>query len=168
VHEGDEAFERFWREHFDELVRRLCAVTGEVDDADDAAQQAMLRAHEYGLARIDNPAAWLFVVGRNSYVSARRALRESVSLHEARAVPAPPLPDRDEGIDLAHARQQLSERQQTVLTLKYDIGLTSKEIAVLLGVSDGTVRATLYQCVRVLRADLGATGGRHALRGGRR
>ena len=71
-----------WRELYDleypRLLRALLAIGGDPDAAEDAAQEAFVKAHKQGLATLDRPGAWLLVVGT------RELLRP-----ESEALPAP-------------------------------------------------------------------------------
>ena len=67
-----------WRELYDReyprLLRALVALGRDPAAAEDAAQEAFVKAHRSGIERIAKPAAWLFVVGRNA-TSGRRCPR---------------------------------------------------------------------------------------------
>ena len=56
-----------WRDLYDteypRLLRALLAIGGDPDAAEDAAQEAFVKAHRTGLERLDRPGAWLLVVG---------------------------------------------------------------------------------------------------------
>src|SRR5437667_73 len=70
-----------WRELYDReyprLVRALVAIGRDPAGAEDAAQEAFVKAHRTGLNRIAKPAAWLLVVGsREVFGRRRRARRE--------------------------------------------------------------------------------------------
>ena len=71
-----------WRELYDleypRLLRALLAVGGDVDAAEDAAQEAFVKAHKQGLATLDRPGAWLLVVGTRELLRQRRRRRIEV------------------------------------------------------------------------------------------
>ena len=56
-----------WRELYDleypRLLRALLAIGGDPDAAEDAAQEAFVKAHKQGLVTLERPGAWLLVVG---------------------------------------------------------------------------------------------------------
>jgi RNA polymerase sigma factor (sigma-70 family) len=119
-------------------------------DADDLVQEAVLlvlRAH--ASAPVRSPKAYLFVVARNLAVSARRreAVRRTGSLEEIAAWSLP-----DETTDVRHevaraqelemlgeAIQRLPTRCRQVLTLRKLYGLSQRETATQLGISEHTV-----------------------------
>ena len=65
-----------WRELYDleypRLLRALLAIGGDPDAAEDAAQEAFVKAHKQGLATLDRPGAWLLVVGTRELLRQRR------------------------------------------------------------------------------------------------
>src|SRR4029453_13435335 len=68
-----------WRELYDleypRLLRALLAIGGDGDAAEDAAQEAFVKAHRQGLATLDRPGAWLLVVGTRELLRQRRRRR---------------------------------------------------------------------------------------------
>lgn len=68
-----------WRELYDleypRLLRALLAIGGDGDAAEDAAQEAFVKAHKQGLATLDRPGAWLLVVGTRELLRQRRRRR---------------------------------------------------------------------------------------------
>jgi len=168
VRADDDAFRALWDREYELLLRRLRRVTSTFEDAEDAAQEAMARAHRYGIDGIAKPAAWLFVAGRNAATSAGRAEGSVRSLDALPDEVCAPAADLENGLDLEVARGLLTERQQTIVTLRYDLDLTTMEIAAMLDIAEGTVRATVYQSVRRLRVLLGSAETRRALRSGSR
>src|SRR5205814_4155441 len=70
-----------WRELYEReyprLVRALVAIGRDPAGAEDAAQEAFVKAHRTGLDHIAKPAAWLLVVGsREVFRRRRRSRRE--------------------------------------------------------------------------------------------
>src|SRR3970040_1287630 len=68
-----------WRElyatEYPRLLRALLAIGGDPDAAEDAAQEAFVRAHRTGLEKLDRPGAWLLVVGTRELLRDRRRRR---------------------------------------------------------------------------------------------
>jgi RNA polymerase sigma factor (sigma-70 family) len=144
-----------WRELYDHeyprLVRALVAVGRDPAAAEDAAQEAFVKAHRTGLDKIENVAAWLFVVGsREVFKRAKQGRRE----RELWAS----LPPRGDSIDTAADRAdllaalgELPERQRAVVVARYFYGLSYDEIANHFDIKSGTVGATLHQAIERLR-----------------
>jgi RNA polymerase sigma factor (sigma-70 family) len=144
-----------WREVYEReyprLVRSLLAIGRDPAAAEDAAQEAFVKAHQKGLDNIEKLSGWLFVVGtREVFRKAKRRRRED----EVWAS----LPTRDAGfdttadrIDLLAALGELPERQRAVVVARYYYGLSYDEIADHFEIKSGTVGATLHQAIERLR-----------------
>lgn len=121
-------------------------------DLDDIVQEAfvrVLRAHEAGEAKIDSPKAFLFATARNlaldrlrrHEVSRTELLGEIDSLHvldEREGIPET-LARTQELALLTQAIQSLPTRCRQILTLRKLYGLSHREIAARLGLSESTV-----------------------------
>jgi RNA polymerase sigma factor (sigma-70 family) len=144
-----------WREVYDReyprLVRALLAIGRDPAAAEDAAQEAFVKAHRTGLDNIEKLAGWLLVVGtREVFRKAKRARREDKIWAS--------LPRRDDGvdttadrIDLLAALGELPERQRAIVVARYYYGLSYDEIAGHFDIKSGTVGATLHQAIERLR-----------------
>lgn len=144
-----------WREVYEReyprLVRALLAIGRDPAAAEDAAQEALVKAHQKGLDNIEKLSGWLLVVGtREVFRKAKKVRRED----EVWAS----LPPRDDGfdnaadrIDLLAALGELPERQRAVVVARYYYGLSYDEIADHFDIKSGTVGATLHQAIERLR-----------------
>ena len=135
------------------LLRALTAMSGDSDAAEDAAQEAFVKAHQHGLERVDRPGAWLLVVGTRELFRHRRRERRDrerweASLGAGSAAPYDAAADR---ADLLEALRQLPERQRSMVVARFYYGLSYDEIARAFGVRGGTVGATLHQAIASLR-----------------
>lgn len=144
-------------------------------DGDDLVQEAyarLLRARETG--SIACARAFLFVTARNLALNQLRHLRHerpeglaeldsSGVLDESAAIPESVA--RAEDLQhLIHAIQSLPDRCRQIMTLRKIYGLSQKEVAAQLGISDHTVEAQgaigLRKCIEYFR--------RHGYRAGAR
>ncbi|TDD52302.1 sigma-70 family RNA polymerase sigma factor [Kribbella antibiotica] len=128
------------------LVGQLYAMCGSLVEAEDAVQEAFVRALEKPgrFAEIDNPEAWLRLVALNV---ARSRFRRSAIFHKIISRSGPP-PDSVPGlspdhVDLVTALRRLPWDQREAITLHHIVDLTVREIAVQLGVPEGTIKARL-------------------------
>ena len=145
-----------WRELYDteypRLLRALLAIGGDPDAAEDAAQEAFVKAHRTGLERLDRPGAWLLVVGTRELLRHRRRRRIEDQRWALRPrSDAPGMDSIADRADLLAALRQLPDRQRTVVVARYYYGLSYDEIARLFAIKSGTVGATLHQAIEKLR-----------------
>jgi len=157
---GDRAAFGVLVERFAAPARRVArAVLDDPDDADDAAQDALLAAlvklHQYDPRRPFGP--WLMRIVSNAATDRRR--RRSVRRAEpldANATTGGPRPDvqterRALGERLREALAELPERRRVAVVL-FDVeGYSHAEIAEILGVAEGTVRSEVFHARRRLR-----------------
>lgn len=145
-----------WRQLYEteypRLLRALLAIGGDADAAEDAAQEAFVRAHRTGLERLDRPGAWLLVVGTRELLRSRRRRRiETERWAERGAADAPGTDTAADRADLIAALRQLPERQRAVVVARYYYGLSYDEIGRHFDIKSGTVGATLHQAIERLR-----------------
>lgn len=159
----------------DELLRRCRAPvfrwalvqTGEAADAEDVAQEVLIRLHASlgkfgGRSRFTT---WLYQVTRNEALNLRRRLRRrlrlATAISEEAAVDAT---SRDDPIEQVHAARvaalaerllhELPRRQREVFHLADLEGCSPAEIAERLGIDPVTARVHLFHARRALRAGI--------------
>ena len=152
---------------FEEIVARhkrivYCAarrLLGTHEDADEAAQQAFVRAwRSLGGFRGDcSVRSWLVRIVLNVAKSMRSSGRPLDPL-EGKESLADPRADSEEAVRLGQLRQQvrravdgLPPRQREVVVLKVLSEMTHREVAEIMGLSEGAVKAHLHQAVANLR-----------------
>jgi RNA polymerase sigma-70 factor (ECF subfamily) len=164
---------------FDEIYRALAApvysyLTTQVrrrEDAEDLTGQVFLEAMR-GVRAFSGDGsgfrAWLFRIAHNRAVDLARRLarRPEATLEEADRFADPVATDERaiagiEGEALWRAVESLPEQQRRVLALRLAGGLTSREIAEILGKRLGTVKALQHRALiavaRTLRGGSNAT-----------
>lgn len=151
----DEAPRREWiarcEEAYSRVYRGLIAMGAAPDEAADALQDAF----EDALRRrtpVTSPDGWLFVVARRKLRRARWRRRIFHPLDSVVGETASN--ERDQEIDLLTELARLTDRQRTVIILRYVLGLSQREIAELLSIAIGTVSATVHQATTILRERL--------------
>lgn len=136
------------------LVGQLFAVCGSLGEAEDAVQEAFVRAVEKPrrFAQLDNPEAWLRTVALNVLRSRyRRATRfhglisrqvapESLTTEATTGTATGMSADR---VALVDALRQLPYDQREAIALHHIVDLPVREIAAQLGVPEGTIKARL-------------------------
>ena len=137
-----DAIERLYRERYGAFRNIVGTVVGR-DQARDVVQEGFARAlaHRRRLRRDDSLEAWVWrIVLRTAHESRRRTAR---TLPETEMAFHPPALDRDPA--LADALASLPPRRRLVVFLRHVADLSYAEIAVICGISEGTVAATLAQ-----------------------
>ena len=148
-------------ERYAGVARRVArAVLGNPEDADDAAQDAMLSAlvklDQYDPRRPFGP--WLLRIVANAATDRRRRRTvRRVEPLDAALTAGGPRPDttaerRALGDRLRQALAELPERRRVAVVL-FDVdGYSHAEIAAVLGIPEGTVRSEVFHARRRLRA----------------
>ncbi len=154
-------FEVFYRNEYPPVVALMRVLCGTTSVGEELAQEAFLRAYRDWdrVATLVSPQAWVRRVAMNLAMSRFRRLRMATAVR-LRLTPVrstvDPLPVEDEAM-WAEVRR-LSARQAQAVTLRYVEDLSVRDIAEVLGVAEGTVRATLHQARQRLRQRLSEQG----------
>jgi len=133
------------------VFQALVAMGARADEAEDAVQDAAVRALESGGA-IEKLDGWLFVVALRSWRARRTRERFLHPLEWFRG--SAPAPD-PVGLTVLGELARLPQRQRQVMVARYVLGLSQKDTAAGLGIAQGTVTATQAQATRRLRSRLG-------------
>ena len=155
-------FEDFFTRNYSPLRRALTLAFGSADLADDAAQEAFIRAcvRWSRLRSMARPQGWVYVTatnvardqlrrsGRREYAEGREHLQEAARDVAISAVAH---------VDVRDALATLAPRQRMAVVLRYLADLTNEEVAQAMGCSVGTVKSTLHSALAGLRVDLEET-----------
>jgi DNA-directed RNA polymerase specialized sigma24 family protein len=141
-----EEIEDLYRREFGRFLRVATAVAGDEERGLDAVQEGFARAirHRKGFRGEGPLAAWVWKAVVN-------AARKGWSVRPPLALAPNPGPNDDESAAVREAVARLPERQRLVLFLRYYADLDYATIAASLGVSPGTVGATLNAAHATLR-----------------
>jgi RNA polymerase sigma-70 factor (ECF subfamily) len=172
---GDgEAFARLVRLHEAMVVNLASRLLGDVEEARDVTQEVFLRVYER-LAAFEGRSSlktWIYRIAVNLCHNRRRFWhrrgRDREHPLDERLLQAPVLPGSgpasaspyDETLRLERARRvqaallELRFEQRSVLVLREIEGLTCEEVAVALGVPEGTVKSRLSRAREALRVKL--------------
>jgi RNA polymerase sigma-70 factor (ECF subfamily) len=109
---------------------------------------------------------WLMAIARNVAVDHYRfrALRRAAPLEEAEGLAGPATPEtlavqRSDAERLARMLGGLPDRERELIALKYGAGLTNRDIARQLKMTESNVGTVLHRTIQRLRADWGDEGG---------
>jgi RNA polymerase sigma-70 factor (sigma-E family) len=159
VADRERAFREFFDAEFRPLRRLAYLLTGNWAEAEDLAQEAMVRTYR-AWTRIkdrDRPAAYARTVLVNRHRSLlRRAMVEAKHkvAREPDAQPEVEAP-KDDAVVLWGALQTLPAREREVLVLRFYEDMPQAEIAAVLRVPVGTVKSITHRAIGRLRETLG-------------
>jgi len=147
---GDRAaFDLLMRRHERLVLGTAYRLAGNFEDAQDASQEVFLRLYR-NLAKLDtrNLAAWLYRVTVNVCHDVRRRRPGTVSMDDAPDLAAAGDPQQSAGEAerralLRRSPRMLSEKERAALLLRDLEGLSTAEVAGVLGSSVATVRSQL-------------------------
>lgn len=162
------AYEDLVRLHQDAALRTACLVLAGESEAEDAVQDAFVKAHA-ALARfrIGSPfRPWILQIVANEARNRRRSAGRRAGLalrlaEDRRPDDAAPSPEaavlaRERRAALLAAISGLRDEDRLVIGYRYFLDLGEAETAEALGVPRGTVKSRLSRALGRLRAGLGA------------
>ena len=142
------------------LIRYAAQITGDLDRARDVVQETFLKLCEEEPAEIENYLAeWLFTVCRNRALDVQRKESRMTPLLddelEHRSSPAL-APDKivqlkESTRELLALLETLPRRQQEIVRLKFQNGLSYAEISRVTNLSVSNVGFILHQAIQALR-----------------
>jgi RNA polymerase sigma-70 factor (ECF subfamily) len=150
-------FERLYDDNVASMVGQVYVLTGDLGEAQDAVQEAWVRAwlRWERVGTYDQPLQWVRRVAMNLAVSRWRRTRRIV-IGAVRAESAVPDGGLEDHVDLRRALAALPVAARRVVVLHHLVGLSVDEIATELGVPAGTVKSRLSRARRSLADSLGA------------
>jgi RNA polymerase sigma-70 factor (ECF subfamily) len=155
------AFVGLYDTHGPRLKSIAFNLLGNVADAEDAVQEAFLKAYRArgGFKGEAAPFTWLYRIVVNSCLDAgRRRKRRREEPEEAAPADLRPATGHDHPLRLAleSAVGKLAPRQRAVFLLVEVEGLTHREAAEILDIAEGTSKNDLFEAKRALRRLLGS------------
>jgi RNA polymerase sigma-70 factor (ECF subfamily) len=159
----DEEYRAFYASSFARLVGQVYLLTGDLGEAQDAVQEAFVRAwsRRRRFADGDEPDAWIRTVARRIAVSRWRSARSGLAAWRRHG----PVPDTAApGVEtplIVAALQRLPEEQRRAIVLHHLCDRSVDQVAVETAVPPGTVKARLSRGRATLRRFLGEADGWH-------
>lgn len=134
------------------LVKNGCSI----NDAEDIVHESFIKAIEYiECIEIKNLSSWLFRVSINNYKNRirRGKIIKSVSINKdnyyERLIDECNVEEqilsKERYLDVIKILDKLGEVYKALIILKYEMNLTYKEIALLLGKDENTIKTYLYR-----------------------
>lgn len=164
--QGDlDAYEELLRLHQDIAHRAAYLVSGNAADAEDAVQEAFVKAwyalDSFDLNRPFRP--WLLrIVTNEAHTRRRSAVRQTrLALRAMEHAPRETAPSPESGIlraeqegDVIAALNKLPELDRLVIAYRYFLDMTPAEMAETLGKPAGTIRSRLHRALNRLREQM--------------
>jgi len=159
---ANEQFARLYDSEMPRIYQYLCYRVdsqGEAEDLTADVFQRALRQWPRVHASLESPRAWLFTVATNRLTDYYRQqptrctapLDDRFDLASSQPDPETEAIRREETDTLLSNLQQMSERDRSVLTLRFAGGLDHREIGQVLGISEGASAVALLRALRRLR-----------------
>ncbi|MEV5611144.1 SigE family RNA polymerase sigma factor [Streptomyces sp. NPDC052225] len=156
-HRGAEGFDAFYTATAKRLVSTVYAMTGDLAEAEDAVQEAYVRAWQRWdrLVREGDPLPWVRTVASRLAISTWRRTRGRLLAHR-RHGPHADLPELSaDRVALIEALRELTPQQRQVIVLHHLLDLPVEQVARETGASGGAVRTRLSRTRKILGERLG-------------
>ena len=145
------------------LTRYAARITGDVEQARDVVQETFLRLCVEDRARVDGYLSeWLFTVCRNRALDVRRKesrmrpLSETAmeSCESAAGSPATAVENRESTSEVLRILATLPDNQQEVIRLRFQNGLSYREISSVTELSVSNVGYLIHTAIKTIRERL--------------
>ncbi|WP_377269785.1 SigE family RNA polymerase sigma factor [Peterkaempfera sp. SMS 1(5)a] len=149
-------FDAFYNRSWSRLVGQLYAMTGNLADAQDAVQEAFIRAWDKReeLSASHAPEAWVRTVAWRLAVSRWRRARSALLAHFRHGGPGDAPSPGPEHAALVAALRKIPEEQRRAVVLHYLCDLPVAEVAAETGAPVGTVKVRLSRARATLARHL--------------
>ncbi len=157
----DEWVRSLFEKHQGPLVRYAARLTGDLDAARDAVQETFMQLCQMDPSKLDSqPIPWLYTVCRNRALDGRRKearmnpLGEAIDQMADARMPSPLhlLERRSTTSTVLKALDSLPAKQQEVIRLKFQDGLSYREISQVTGLSMSNVGFLIHVGIKGIRA----------------
>jgi RNA polymerase sigma-70 factor (ECF subfamily) len=152
----DATITEFVHRDYARLVNAVALLLRERSAAEDLVQEALARAWERmdrGV-RIESLPNWVAAVALNLARSRWRRLLVERRAQQRWMTDSEQPPSNAEAVDVARALAALPRRQREVAVLRYLLAFPTRDVAEVLGVSEGTVKNSLSKARAALAAAL--------------
>ena len=165
-----EAFSEKYSKYFPRVFAYVYARVGNLHLTEDLVSEVFERAFTKAESLRSDAAfsTWLFTIARNAIIShGRKYGRETLVDPEVMQEIAPhsasvesQVLQQEEMQDIARLVRQFPQREQDIISLKFDAELPNQQIAEIMGLSEPNVRVIIFRTLRKLREMLVAEAAR--------
>ena len=156
-----DAFSETYRHYFPRLFAYVYARVGQVHLAEDLVADVFERAYTKAdsLRSKEAYSTWLFTIARNAIISnARKHSRETIvdpdvmgDISPSTASVETEILAREEQSAVARLVRDFPQREQDIISLKFDAELSNHQIAEIMDLSEPNVRVIIFRTLRKLR-----------------
>ncbi|TMV47987.1 RNA polymerase sigma factor [Paenibacillus mesophilus] len=154
----EQMFQHVYKQYQVPLYRYLARRTGNDSDAADLAQETFVRMYEKRV-QPETAKAWLFKTGYHLFVDQWRKKRRSVHVPLESIPDMPVLDISPEGaavgaelrMEIRQALNELKPRDRQVLLMLIQRGLSYKEIAEHIGVTENAIKTLVHRARKRMR-----------------
>jgi len=146
-------FSGFFHDEYEKLGRAIYLMTGDRVEAEDIAQEALVRVYERWdrVSRMDSPTGYLYRTAMNLVRSRLRRLRRAVH-HPVEPGLQDPMRRAEDRADVLAMLATLPGQQRRALVLIDWLAFDADEAARIMGVKNSTMRVHLSRGRKSLRA----------------
>ena len=151
-----------YRNHYSSLLKLAALLLDDTASCEDVVQEAFIRVHS-ARSRVRDPEKTLAYLRQTVVNLSRSTLRRRLIGMRLAPKPMPNMASAEEGAyellekdALIQALKGIQRRQREVLVLRYFSDLTETQVAVLLGISVGSVKAYGSRGIEALRVRMEA------------
>jgi RNA polymerase sigma factor (sigma-70 family) len=150
-------FEDFYREEYPRLLRAVYLMVGHPAEAEDLAQEAMVRAYERweNVRAMESPVGYVYTTALNLHRKALRRLASRVrTVLGGQAPPADPAAVAETHDEVMRVLGSLPPRQREALVLVEWVGWDAQGAGRILGIQAESVRVHLHRARAAVRQRL--------------
>lgn len=161
-HGKDAWLNRVLKEFEGPLIGYAMKITKDRESAQDVVQETFLKLLDQPRSKVeDRLAPWLFTVCRNRALDTLRKGKRMTSVDHQTVISADPAPfqkteQKEESQHVMTLVGHLPKNQQEVLRLKFQSGLSYREISEVLGLSVSNVGFLIHSALKTLRQQVKA------------
>jgi RNA polymerase sigma-70 factor (sigma-E family) len=143
--DSEEGFEDFYRTSRHRVVTVLYALGGDLSEAQDAAQEAYVRAWQrwQRISSYGDPEAWVRTVGYRLLVNRWRKVRNGIVAYRRHGAEPAAGPPSENTVALVTALRRLPAEQRQAIVLHHLADLSVADIGAQTNTPTGTVKARL-------------------------
>jgi RNA polymerase sigma-70 factor (sigma-E family) len=154
---GNHDFEEFYQGTRQRVVTFLYAMGGDRTEAQDAAQEAYVRAWQRWstISSYDDPEAWVRRVGYRLCINRWRKARNRIVAYRRHGVDSAVDPPSDDTVALVAALKKLPAAERRAITLHHLLDLSIADVAAQTGEPANTIKTRLVRGRKTLASLLG-------------